>query len=204
MVRDNNHYAERFRRVGELLDANTTLEVKVVIKCGTNRDRRTHNIPVADEIAIILPGDEMAPLEQHKAERNLVLTKTDGKLQYMSMLNAAYDPLIYVIPFPFGEEGWAPGMKYRTAQQIAANSILAAPVVTGGVGQVGLQSVVQPNGQQQAKHGSQGIITVKNFYSYMIMCREGFDAMRLHHCGRLFQQYVVGAYSKMDAQRLIY
>ena len=69
-----------------------------------------------------------------------------------------YDPLLYVLMFPFGDKGWE--LKCKCTQ---------------------LQ-----------------------YYAYRLMMHSGNTFNIVHRMGRLFQQYIVDMYSKVEAARLLY
>ncbi|CAN7105221.1 unnamed protein product [Brassica rapa subsp. narinosa] len=65
-------------------------------------DGRTHNLPTANEVAALIPGDFVLNMET----RDIVLESTSGKLQRISELHPAYLPLQYPLLFPYGEDGF--------------------------------------------------------------------------------------------------
>ncbi|KAG2029445.1 hypothetical protein BDR03DRAFT_1044674 [Suillus americanus] len=66
-------------------------------------DGRRHNLPTADEIAAIIPGDGSEIVVD---KRDLILRLQGGQLRRTSQLSHAYSTLHYVLIFPQGEEGW--------------------------------------------------------------------------------------------------
>ncbi|KAH7903120.1 hypothetical protein BJ138DRAFT_1021123, partial [Hygrophoropsis aurantiaca] len=66
-------------------------------------DGRTYNLPTADEIAVVIPGDGS---EEVSDKRDIVLRLQGGGLRRISQLSHAYSPLHYVLLFPRGEDGW--------------------------------------------------------------------------------------------------
>ena len=78
-----------------------------------------------------------------------------------------YDPLMYVLMFPFGDKGWELGSFISTNRQSKKCSPL-------------------------------------QYYRYMLMIHAGETFNTLHQMGRLFQQYVVDMYAKVESMRLMY
>lgn len=79
-------------------------QMKLVVQAGA--DRRRENLPVADELAGIIP-DEYEDIES----RDVILAvREPGRngplLHRVPVTNAAYMPLHYVLLFPYGEHGW--------------------------------------------------------------------------------------------------
>ncbi|CAN6857595.1 unnamed protein product [Brassica oleracea] len=65
-------------------------------------DGRTHNLPTANEVVALIPGDFVLNMET----RDIFLESTSGKLQRISELHPAYLPLQYPLLFPYGEDGF--------------------------------------------------------------------------------------------------
>ncbi|CDY55855.1 BnaCnng29380D [Brassica napus] len=65
-------------------------------------DGRTHNLPTANEVVALIPGDFVLNMET----RDIVLKSKSGKLQRISELHPAYLPLQYPLLFPYGEDGF--------------------------------------------------------------------------------------------------
>ena len=77
-------------------------------------DPRCYNLPTADEVGVILPGENifegdhcdivihLRPQHYHNPHDN----QDHLQLYRISEGHAAYAPLHYVLLFPFGEPGW--------------------------------------------------------------------------------------------------
>ena len=96
--------------------------------------------------------------------KNIIIYKnresnpTKSELITMDDKNPMYDPLLYVLMFPYGDKGWE--LKNHCTQ---------------------LQ-----------------------YYAYHLMVHAGNTFNVLHRMGRLFQQYIVDMYSKVEAAHLSY
>jgi hypothetical protein len=66
-------------------------------------DGRRYNLPTADEISAIIPGDGSEIVVD---KRDLIVRLQGGQLRRTSQLSHAYSTLHYVLTFPQGEEGW--------------------------------------------------------------------------------------------------
>ena len=68
-------------------------------------DRRRHNLPTADDVAIIVPSEY-----GDSGFHDMVLAKrsSDGQegFSFINSNHAGYMPLHYVLLFPQGELGW--------------------------------------------------------------------------------------------------
>ena len=106
VLSEHHFYAGIYRHAHEVLQQYPVVEdVAFRLHCLPGRDRRCYNLPTADEISIILPGDG----SQHHDSRDIILRlrSPDGApLQRISEGHSAYACLHYVLLFPYGEDGW--------------------------------------------------------------------------------------------------
>ncbi|KAG5539463.1 hypothetical protein RHGRI_019865 [Rhododendron griersonianum] len=105
-----NPFVEKFRQAHAILDqlgvAGQTLPAH--LHYSSSKDRRRYNLPTADEIAIVIPGDGTKACGM----RDIILhLRGDNQLMQINECHPAYLPLHYVLLFPRGELGWAPDMK---------------------------------------------------------------------------------------------
>ena len=81
------------------------LNPRMELICATGAVRRWHNVPVANEVAMIIP-DEYGVA----SVRDIILayrnSTNDSAYQTISSNHAAYTPLHYTLLFPFGEHGF--------------------------------------------------------------------------------------------------
>ena len=68
-------------------------------------DHWCYNLPTADEIATIIPGNGS---EDSSDVWDIILRLQGGGLTHISHLSHAYSTLYYILLFPNGEEGWHP------------------------------------------------------------------------------------------------
>lgn len=106
--------------------------------------------------------------EDTQQRRDIVLSTKQGPLRHIHETHPLYDPLQYVLFFPYGSPGWHPNIRNLN------------------------------NGRK---------ITALQYYSYHIIKRKNKLTQQiifnsLHHGGRLFQQWVVDQYAKIDQSRL--
>ena len=76
-------------------------------------DQQTHNLPTAEEIAVIIPKERV-----HHAldNRDVVLWARGGQLEQISQNSPLYAVLHYVLLFPKRENGWHPRIPIYGAQ----------------------------------------------------------------------------------------
>ena len=81
------------------------LNPRMELICATGADRRRHNIPVANEVAIVIPDEYgvASVCDIVLAYRN---SANQSAYQTISSTHAAYTSLHYTLLFPYGEHGW--------------------------------------------------------------------------------------------------
>ena len=98
------------------------------------------------------------------------------RLQRITELNPAYDPLSYPLLFPRGEDGWRTDIP-RT------DPTTGLPHVNPATG--------EPAG------GSRHKVTQREFYAYRMMIRNNSQNM-LHRARKLYSQFQVDTYAKVS------
>lgn len=110
MLQASHHYAAVYQHAYEILSHYGDAEdVTVRLRVLPGQDRRRYNLPSADEVAVILPGDG-----SRGEARDILLRKRmpdNLPLYRISDLHPAYEPLHYVLFFPRGEHGWYPELR---------------------------------------------------------------------------------------------
>jgi len=77
------------------------------------QDQRTHNLPTAEEIAVIIPEDGVHHALDNK---DIVLQARGGQLECISQNSPSYSALHYALLFPKRENGWHPRIPICGAQ----------------------------------------------------------------------------------------
>ncbi|KAI8536933.1 hypothetical protein RHMOL_Rhmol10G0295100 [Rhododendron molle] len=106
-----NPFPEKFLRAFEILNQSESVgqNLPAFLHYSSSSDRRRYNLPTADEIAIILPGDGT----EKSGMRDIVLhLRGNNGLMRVNECHPAYLPLHYVLLFPRGELGWEPEMRH--------------------------------------------------------------------------------------------
>ena len=154
---DDNHYVEVFKLAKEVFEQqDSPSNIKIVInenKRPSGEHSRRYNSPVSDEIAVLMPNDNVN-------NRDVVLHYRDGGLLRISELHRSYDPLQYPSIFPHGTDGWHVNLRLQNGKKL----------------------------------------TALVYYRYHIMVRQNISA--LLRAKRLFQQFLVDAYCKIETERL--
>ncbi len=171
------HQVEEEQALCAALDNRIPTSVQMTIKKG--KDRRRYNEPTHDEVAAIFVGNDGAP----PANRDFVVYPRDQPYTNIKDISSNCDPMVYPLYFPRGDPGWIQGEQHVKA---------AKPRKRKSTGDSqGESSVVHRN-----------TVTHLQFYSYRLAVRDTFNP--IHYGGKLFQQYLVDAYVKMEGNRLEY
>ncbi|KAF8056978.1 hypothetical protein FPV67DRAFT_1397701, partial [Lyophyllum atratum] len=105
MLLANHRYAPIYKHAHEVLSEYGDAEdVEIRLRLVEGRDRRRYNLPTAEEVAVILPGDG-----SEGQNRDIILRRRmleDASLHRIWDSHPAYAPLHYVLLFPRGEHGW--------------------------------------------------------------------------------------------------
>ena len=89
-------------------------QCKIALRFDGQTDQRRYNMPTANEIAVILPGDGDQPTA---GVRDIVLNRHGGHLQEISDLHPLYPSLHYVLLFPTGQLQWHIGIPHNPVGQ---------------------------------------------------------------------------------------
>jgi len=105
MLLDNHPYIGYYRHAYELIrEKPVEKQEKITIRLYVNlqQNQRTHNLPTAEEIAVIIPEDGV-----HHAldNRDVVLRAKEERLEWISQNSPLYSALYYVLLFLKGENG---------------------------------------------------------------------------------------------------
>jgi hypothetical protein len=106
MLRTTHRYSPAFLHSFEILQNTPSRELSLRIVTDPSTDQRRYNVPSANEIAIVLPGDGTHAVQP----RDIVLQNRTGGLQFMHDHHPDYAPLHYVLLFPYGTTGWTYGL----------------------------------------------------------------------------------------------
>jgi len=135
------------------------------------QDQRTHNLPTAEEIAVIIPEEGV-----HHAlnNRDMVLQARGGQLEQISQNSPLYSALHYVLLFPKGENGWYPRIPICGAQLREQE-----------------ENTRQRDGE---KHACSQMVSDTCYYAYYLHVRDSHQPP-LFYGEKLFQQFVVNCHN---------
>ncbi|KAF8115129.1 hypothetical protein N665_0030s0163 [Sinapis alba] len=167
MLDEVNPYVKQFRSAKDRFKTDPDDAFHMRIVSDHSKDGRTYNIPVASEVASLIPGDFNLDMDN----RDIVLQQQSGKLLRINEIHAAYLALQYPLLFTHGEDGFRLGIK---------KGVTAAS-----------KKLKKPN------------ISMRQFFAFRLHEREN-ESHCLLHARRLFQQFLVDAYTTIESNCLRY
>ena len=152
------------------LTANPACDIKLVLRSPSKQvDPYRYNLATGTDVAVIMPAETL----ETPCKRDVVLYKptqdhpSGQALMKIDIIHPMYDPLMYVLMFPFGDKGLS----------IDAHPLTRKP---------------------------SECCSAMQYYKYGLMPQSGESFNTIHRMCRLFQQYVVDMYAKIESSRLQY
>ena len=112
MIKSVNPYAHTYLQVGETLTANAACDIKLVLRsptCFKQVDPCRYNLPTGTDVAVIMPADTLeTPCKRDVGVYKSAQDHPSGQaLMKIDTIHPMYDPLMYVLMFPFGDNGFS-------------------------------------------------------------------------------------------------
>ncbi|RCV21458.1 hypothetical protein SETIT_4G140900v2, partial [Setaria italica] len=175
----NNPYSEQFRSLGQ---EENLEEYRVMLNLDQRLDQRTYNAPITSEVAAVwVEGNE----RRNTFDRNVILHGNNNEIQGIRSYAGCYDPLSYPLFFPRGELGWH--------ADIPKVGITTEDVMKARANQNNKNNDPDSSGRMW--------VTMREYYCYKFHERPNIFNPILYG-GRLFQQFVVDTYIKIESSRL--
>ena len=211
----NNPFVKEFQKAATLYKKNPSCEFNITLKPNKSADKRVYNEPSAQEVAVLIPnfGESDQP-----TQREFVVFEKTGGLKIFDTNNMMYDPLMYPLMFPFGDLGWSPNsIPLRSVAKEKDSEITTDASNEIENDQDSDENHDSRNFQEQEQTSEEQVqmpiqdeetnknkkkmsfVSAMQYYSYQLCDRAGNP---LHYFGRLWQQYIVDQYSKIELGRL--
>ena len=205
-----NPYCLIFKKASTLFKQNPSSDIKICRSSSKPADRRVYNKPTQNEIAIIMPG--FSEDNDVKNPTALAFPK-NGNAHEIDPNKACYDSLQYPLIYPFGELSY----EYNTIElNLELNSTyLITPNVISHLINDEQEDLFSLNEQNNINEGQTTTVsdetednTGKNKMKYVsamqyyafVLC-DRTDSY-IHRFGRLFHQFIVDQFSKIEHTRL--
>ncbi|GAA0175869.1 hypothetical protein LIER_28965 [Lithospermum erythrorhizon] len=207
-VLESNPYGQFLKQVSQLENID---QYCIVIRSDPGLDQRRYNKPLSNEVAAVWIEDENDENVNADMLDIRVYTKS-GRSHSVEYYYGCYDPLQYVLMFPRGEPGWhsnIPRVGYtirrRTDTQEmnitncgSFEEILAREQQEFKGTGIDIDEDV-PSSQNQRR--KRKIVSSREYYVYKLQDRIN-DKSYILRFGRLFQQYIVDNYIKIESMWL--
>ncbi len=176
-LKEVNTYVKSLEYASDLSSQHPDMKIVICAdKKPKGEHKRKYNVPLASEVAVIMPGE-------HAEDLDVVIKSKGGGLQRISTLHRSYDPLHYVLLFPCGDDGYT-----NTIEKIQKSKCISPE-----------NSPENSSSSQKPKPPRR--VSVAEYYRYRLQVREDEDN-RLMKARRLTQQYATDMYAKVDLHRL--
>ncbi|TFK17712.1 hypothetical protein FA15DRAFT_559332, partial [Coprinopsis marcescibilis] len=143
------------------------------LKIAPGADQRRYNLPTAEEVAIILPGDGA----EEVTSRDVIVFQRAGVPKCIVEFSPSYIPLYYVLLFAYGESGWMTGIPHT-------NPNTGEPVPP------------RPNGGYVT-------VTQMEYWAFHLHTRpSGIESNHIFLARGLFQRLIVDVWAATDQARL--
>lgn len=226
LMYDYNPYARIFKSAGERLRADGGPVLGLRLICQRTNDSRIYNLPTADEVAAIIPGDgSNAP-----QDRDVVVQLFDNSFERVSALHPSYFPLTYPLLFLRGEDGFQLGLPHnpRHVPTIQPSIIVDRDMdmdmenrddrvnkeTCNNSNDANQHIDNQSEGEEDSENGDEENqighnprrknITHKEFFAYRLQYRISDNSEWILRSRRLLQQLMVDMFTTMDMNRLNY
>ena len=199
-IRKHNPYSKSYEQM-RIVERKLSKEnkciptIKLMFKKITGKVNKRYALPKANEIAAVFTADQGEPKFDIDFTVYKIQNKSDSiNFQTLSFLSPHVDPMTYPLLFINGELGWSVEMNYfdtnkdeikikeeETEEQCDEDNLT-----------IHADDLFE---EKKSKH-----ITMCQFYSFRLSIRDHFSA--LFYSGKLFQQYAIDCYIKIEANRL--
>lgn len=193
VLRVNHAYVQIFKTAYEQLrdqqaaHPDLASEVFTVIHCEKGTDPRCYNAPTANEVAVILPGDGSVKTDY----RDIIVHYRNGPhvMKRISECNASYQPMVYVLLFPYGQDDWHPGIPLNLPADAPQDDVDEEEEDHN----MGEETPSRSNKRQN--------LSILEYYAYYLHQR-ATSSQHIFLGGPLFQQWIVDAWAATDQGRL--
>ena len=115
MLHRDNRFVKDFKFIGNLPDKDVK-DVQFVLrkdKPPKGHHRGRYNLPTCDEVALININEALK-------FGDVKVFKKGGGIQYISEHNPEFDPLHFVLIYPYGQSGWTSDLKQQNGKKLTA------------------------------------------------------------------------------------
>nr|GMD66909.1 uncharacterized protein LOC109176597 [Ipomoea batatas] len=195
-VMSHNPYAKFFRSLKDLVHSD---EFSISLQSCPSLDQRIYNAPTTSQVAAVWIED----FEGSGDNRNIRVYAHSGRAQNIQYYYGCYDPLQYPLLFPFGDAGWHEGIERVFPNNTSTRNTYASALYINANDVSNVEELLQAEEAVFREGKKRRSVSCREYYAYKFQMRSG-DTSLLLHTGRLFQQFIVDIYIKVETQRLDY
>ncbi|XP_018631435.1 uncharacterized protein [Nicotiana tomentosiformis] len=173
----------------------------IALRCGSGLYQRVYNLPIVSEVAALWLEQET---NNNSSAPHIRIYTHSNKSQLVNYYYGFYDPLQYLLLFPYDQNNWHCGISkivqprnklrkrayYETEQLPSVSNMFSID------GLLDMEANILQKGKRKRNNAS-----CREYYCYKQQMRENKENGVLHF-GRLFQQYSVDEFIKVETQRL--
>ncbi|XP_074299983.1 uncharacterized protein LOC141631177 [Silene latifolia] len=190
---DDNPYGKFFRSLKEI---DVTKDTRIVLSTDPSHDQRVYNAPTSDEVAVVWTDSTTM---QGNEGPHIIAYGRGSRSHRVRHFYGCYDPLQYPLLLPKGESGWHQGLKKVSSPSFDVGLGASFPVsaVSSSEPENLIEAEVANAAVRRTREDKR--ISCREYYAYKFQIRPGNFILR---CGRVFQQYIVDIYVKIENTRL--
>ncbi|WVZ94394.1 hypothetical protein U9M48_040292 [Paspalum notatum var. saurae] len=179
-----NPYSKHLRSMGHMENLD---DYRIELNLDQTLDQKTYNTPLTSEVAAVwVEGTE----RRGQFNRSVILHGKDRSSHGIRSYHGCYDALSYPLFFPTGELGWHANIPKAHVTMAEVEAYRAA-------------HKKRDQNDDEPDSPSHLCVSVRDYYCYKFQMRPGVFNPILHG-KRLFQQFAVDTYIKIESSRLDY
>ncbi|AQK40678.1 hypothetical protein ZEAMMB73_Zm00001d024115 [Zea mays] len=179
-----NPYSEHLRTMGHVDNLD---DYRIALNLDQTLNQKTYNTPLTSEVAAVwIEGSE----GRGQFSKSVMLHGKDSSSHCIRSYHGCYDALSYPLFFPRGELGWHANIPKVGVSMDEVDAYRATHRASNA-------------NDEDAESPSHLCVSVRDYYCYKFQIRPGVFNPILHG-KRLFQQFAVDTYIKIESSRLDY
>ncbi|KAL3352294.1 hypothetical protein AABB24_020373 [Solanum stoloniferum] len=172
----------------------------IALNCDSALNQQVYNLPTVSEVAAIWLDQQP---NNSSSTPHIQIYPCSNTNQLVNYYYGCYDPLQYPLLFPFGQNGWHCGIKRveqickkKFRSQCENEQLPSLSNMCSIEGLLDIEAKVLQKGKRKRDD-----ISCREYYCYKFQMRHN-EINGVLHSGRLFQQYSVDEFIKIETQRL--
>ncbi|XP_060170295.1 uncharacterized protein LOC132601203 [Lycium barbarum] len=172
----------------------------IALRCDAGLDQRIYNLPTVSEVGGIWVENDN---NNCVSAPHIRIYTESNRSQIVNYYYGRYDSLQYPLLLPYGQNGWHCGIKKIKPSNVRSNNLMYCeheelPNVKNMCSIDGFLHMEAENMQKGKR--KRNTVSCREYYCYKLQIRN--DENIILHYGRLFQQYAVDEWIKIESQRL--